>query len=153
MHSQLNLPCTFSQRKVCQLSENQSNKFLFCVFLSFAVSVVLCGTNALETWNENGFRYGIEVMEMEFDSKWDSSLSPLSLSFPSAIIINQLVALPPRVSLPQEATNPLRQEKQENNIKRDDCEVVVVVAVFQRLFLFLPCDPVATSINEQGRQG
>lgn len=90
---------------------------------------------------------------MEFDSKWDSSLSPLSLSFPSAIIINQLVALPPRVSLPQEATNPLRQEKQENNIKRDDSEVVVAVAVFQRLFLFLPCDPVATSINEQGRQG
>lgn len=92
---------------------------------------------------------------MEFDSKWDSSLSPLSHSFPSAIIINQLVALPPRVSLPQEATNPLRQEKQENNIKRDDSEVVVVlvVAFFQRLFLFLPCDPVATSINEQGRQG
>lgn len=93
---------------------------------------------------------------MEFDSKWDSSLSPLSHSFPSAIIINQLVALPPRVSPPQEATNPLRQEKQENNIKRDDSEVVVVlvaVAVFQRLFLFLPCDPVATSINEQGRQG
>lgn len=73
---------------------------------------------------------------MEFDSKWDSSLSPLSLSFPSAIIINQLVALPPRVSPPQEATNPLRQEKQENNIKRDDSEVVVVVAVSNVCFYF-----------------
>lgn len=79
------------------------------------------------------------------------SFASLSL-FRSAIIINQLVALPPRVSPPQEATNPLRQEKQENNIKRDDSEVVFVVvcvAVYQRLFLFLPCDPVATSINEE----